>query len=163
MVVFSKIGRKNHYLEILKSKIGRKNRYLEFMKSKAGRKNHYLEFMNSKIGRKNHSWAKFKIVLVTKPEGKLYSFHVIEINPSDIRNNFLRFWIKTENYVHFDNFLILKNIKKFGHFWWLNSCTDSGETRGLFSQCVTSGPLETFEIDRGDGYINHLDCIFTYN
>jgi hypothetical protein len=28
---FSKIGRKNHYLEILKSKIGRKNHYLDVM------------------------------------------------------------------------------------------------------------------------------------
>ena len=43
---FSKTGRKNHYLEILKSKIGRKNHYLEFLKSKIGRKNHYLEKVN---------------------------------------------------------------------------------------------------------------------
>ena len=54
MVVFSKIGRKNHYLEILKSKMGRKNHYLVFLKSKMGRKNHYLEILKSKIGRKNH-------------------------------------------------------------------------------------------------------------
>jgi hypothetical protein len=40
---FSKIGRKNHYLETLKSKIGRKNHYLEFLKSKIGRKNHYSQ------------------------------------------------------------------------------------------------------------------------
>ena len=37
---FSKIRRKNHYLEILKSKIGRKNHYLEFLKSRIGWKNH---------------------------------------------------------------------------------------------------------------------------
>jgi len=28
---FSKIGRKNHYLEIFKSKIGRKNHYLDVL------------------------------------------------------------------------------------------------------------------------------------
>jgi hypothetical protein len=46
---FSKIGRKNHYLEILKSKIGRKNHYLEFLKSKIGRKNHYLDVLIQKL------------------------------------------------------------------------------------------------------------------
>jgi len=40
---FSKIGRKNHYLEILKSKNGRKNHYLDVLKSKIGRKNHYSQ------------------------------------------------------------------------------------------------------------------------
>ena len=49
---FSKIGRKNHYLEILKSKIRRKNHYLEFLKSKIGRKTYYLEKLYSKNGRK---------------------------------------------------------------------------------------------------------------
>jgi hypothetical protein len=29
--IFSKIGRKNHYLEFLKSKIGRKKHYLEIL------------------------------------------------------------------------------------------------------------------------------------
>jgi hypothetical protein len=40
---FSSIGKKNHYLKILKSKIGRKNHYLEFLKSKTGRKNPCLD------------------------------------------------------------------------------------------------------------------------
>ena len=62
----SKIGGKNHYLEILKSKIGRKNHYLEILKSKIGRKNHYLEFLKSKIGRKNH----YLDVLTQRWEGK---------------------------------------------------------------------------------------------
>ena len=44
----------------------------------------------------------------------------------------------TENDVHFGNFLILKNIKKFSNFWWLNPCIDSGETRDLFDQCAVS-------------------------
>jgi hypothetical protein len=42
---FSKIGRKIHYLEILKSKIGKRNHYLEFLKSKVGRKNHCLDVL----------------------------------------------------------------------------------------------------------------------
>ena len=46
----------------------------------------------------------------------LMYFYVLEINPENKRNNFLHFWIKTENYVHFVNFLILNNIKEFGHF-----------------------------------------------
>ena len=48
---------------------------------------------------------------------------------------FCNLWIMTENDVHFVNFLILKNIMKFGHFWWLNPCTDFEETKGLFDQC----------------------------
>ena len=56
----------------------------------------------------------------------------------------------TENDFHFVNFLILKNIKKFGHFWWLYPCTDSGETRGLFSQCVF---LKT-RVSNGTGQCN---------
>ena len=46
---FSKIGRKNHYLEILKSKIGRKKHYLEFLKSKIERKNHYLDVLIQRL------------------------------------------------------------------------------------------------------------------
>ena len=40
---FSKIGRKNHYLDILKSKIGRKNHYLEKLNSKNRRKFYYSQ------------------------------------------------------------------------------------------------------------------------
>ena len=43
-------------------------------------------------------------------------FLVLEINPTKKRNNFLHFWIKTENYVQFVNFLPPKNIKEIGHF-----------------------------------------------
>jgi len=35
-----------------------------------GRKNHYLEILKSKIGRKNHSREKLKNVLVRKPGRK---------------------------------------------------------------------------------------------
>ena len=40
---FSKIGRKNHNVDILKSKIGRKNHYLEKFNSKNWRKIHYSQ------------------------------------------------------------------------------------------------------------------------
>jgi hypothetical protein len=41
---FSKPGRKNHYLEILKSKIGRKNHYIEFLNQKLEGKTTTLMF-----------------------------------------------------------------------------------------------------------------------
>ena len=51
---------------------------------------------------------------------------------------FQNLWIKTETYVQFFHCLIHKTTKIFGHFWWLNLCTDFDETKGLFSYCVVS-------------------------
>jgi hypothetical protein len=60
---FSKIGRKNRYLEILKSEIERKNHYLEFLKSKIGRKNHYLDVLIQRLEGKTTTLKFFHTVV----------------------------------------------------------------------------------------------------
>jgi hypothetical protein len=46
---FSKIGRKNHYLEILKSKIGRKNHYLDVLTQRLEGKTTTLKFCHKVV------------------------------------------------------------------------------------------------------------------
>ena len=77
-------------------------------------------------------------------------FLVLEINLSILMKlifAFCNLWIMTENNVHFVNFLILKNIMKFGHFWWLNPCTDFEETKGLFDQCAECIEIHLMYLD----------------
>ena len=86
----------------------------------------YSELSDVRIVDISHSVSPFNIAEAAYIIQNAYSsfpkgtIHVIgidsEINPENKRNNFLHFWIKTENYVHFVNFLILNNIKEFGHF-----------------------------------------------